>query len=293
MSNGIKFVAIHPMDRTYIFELGNHYADTGAAEFLKLKAASFLIRQGYNNTDTNTPYNIDFNIVGNNFHYSSGVPTSGTVTGINIDVNGDRAYEFSKLNVSIPTLANFYSGNDPFAAFAALLVGDDKIIGSQFNDHDVFGGRGNDILWGRRGDDRLNGGKGSDVNDGGLGNDFLADTQGHDTFQFSTKFKVSGNLHYNFDTIKSFGSGDEIYLKYDIFGVYNGHTTIGHTLGAGEFHKGGTAQDANDYILWAKHQNTIYYDPDANGPMDPIPIFKTLNDAHFTYMSFAVGLDGY
>ncbi len=236
---------------------------------------------------------IKFKITGNNFKYTGGVPLSGTVKGISVKVDGGLAYEFTKLNLSIPKLAHLYADNDPFAAFGKLLVGDDRIIGSQHDDPDIFGGKGNDLLWGRRGDDRLNGGKGNDVNDGGLGNDFLADTHGHDTFQFSTKFLLTGNETYNFDTIKSFGAGDTIYLKYNIFGQYDGHTTIGHSLGKGEFVKGSAAVDGNDYIIWNKSLHTVYYDPDANGPLDPVPIFKTMNDAHFNHNSFAIGLEGY
>jgi Ca2+-binding RTX toxin-like protein len=177
---------------------------------------------------------------------------------------------------------------DPFKAIAALFLRDDTVIGSNYRDT-LFGYAGDDLLWGRRGRDILNGGKGIDINDGGLGNDKLVDTEGRDWFQFSTEISELNNLGFNYDFIKYLGTGDRIYLSKEIF------AGIGDTLGSGEFVDGPQALDGNDRILW--HNRIGYFDPDGDGPVDPIPFFTTGNDADVTHLTFKMGAmygyDGY
>lgn len=287
MGKGIKLKAWHPIQRTHIYDLGNEYNDTGPATFIRFSNKKFVISQGFNNNDdpdNKIPFNIDFEIRGVKFKYNPfDVPTSGTVKKIKISVDGDPAYKFTKLDLSVQKLAKWYESDDPFAKLGKLLYGDDKIIGSPFNDPDIWGGKGDDILMGMNGHDVLDGFKGNDLNDGGYGNDYLKDTRGKDYFQFSTMLHATDNV----DTIKKLGKGDMIYLSSSIF------PAIGNKLSKGEFHKGMTAQDGNDHILWDAASRTGYYDPDGAGGQSAIPFFMTENDPNMNHKVFAVGLLDY
>ena len=68
-------------------------------------------------------------------------------------------------------------------ALAALLAGDDDILGSSRAD-DLVGGGGNDLMRGGAGRDRLNGGAGDDTIEGGAGQDRMTGGAGADLFRF-------------------------------------------------------------------------------------------------------------
>lgn len=287
MGKGIKLRAWHPIDRTHIYDLGNEYNDTGPASFSPFGKKKLVISQGFNNNDdpdNKIPFDIDFEIRGSGFKYDLlGVPTGGNVKKILIFVNGELAYKFTKLDLSVQKVAKWYAIGDPFEKLAKLLKGDDKIIGSDKSDPDLWGGKGDDSLMGKDGHDVLDGFKGNDLNDGGYGNDYLKDTRGKDFFQFSTTLSAD----YNVDTIQKFGRGDTIYLSSAIF------PAIGNKLSKAEFHKGMMAQDGNDHILWDAASRTGYYDPDGSGAQAAIPFFMTNNDAKIDHTVFQVGVLDY
>ena len=200
-------------------------------------------------------------------------------------VDNQLGLELSNLSLGVSKAAKLFAKDDPLDAFAKLLIGDDTIIGSEFDDPNIWGGKGNDLLWGRGGFDILDGFKGNDVNDGGEGNDQLIDTKGDDTFQFSTPFQVgAANFNFNFDTIKKLGGSDEIYLKYQYFDA------AGMRVSKGELAFSDQAQDSNDYFLF--FNRTFWYDPDANGPGQATPIFQTENGAKLTHKMIELGVSG-
>lgn len=134
--------------------------------------------------------------------------------------------------------------------------------------------------------------QGNDINDGGPGNDYLIDTKGNDRFQFSTELALTAslNLNFNFDTIKKFGKGDEIYLKSQVF------TGIGDTLSKAEYHEGSVATTAQQRILF--DGMTGYWDGDGIGTMyEAIPFFQVERGGDkISYKVFEMGVmynDGY
>jgi Ca2+-binding RTX toxin-like protein len=140
--------------------------------------------------------------------------------------------------------------------------GDDQLRGGdgtdtlrgQGDDDMLFGGHGNDALEGGSGDDQLYGQAGDDELNGGVGNDLLAGGSGADTFVFDASIVPA-----NADDITDFEVNvDHIGLDTVIFGA------IGATLGAGEFHVGGNAQDANDYVMYNPNSGKLFYDADGN-----------------------------
>jgi Ca2+-binding RTX toxin-like protein len=268
------------LSKTTIVDIGGHN-DTGAASFYDATTSHFGINQGFD------AYDVTFDIFGKGFKYQFGspVPTSGTVKKVLVGVNGQDALLVEKLKLPALDAIESFQKDDPFKAFAKLLVGDDTILGSSQDDN-LWGGKGNDLLWGRGGNDLINGFKGDDVNDGGDGNDQLNDVQGFDVFQFSTPFQLgASNLNFNFDTIKEFGPKDRIYLSYNYFDAAE------MTVEKGELAYKAQAQDGDDFFLF--FDQTFYYDADANGPGEATPIFTTLNDTRIRYKAIEIGYDGY
>ncbi len=117
---------------------------------------------------------------------------------------------------------------------------------------------------GEAGDDRLNGGAGNDLLDGGLGADVLTGGAGEDSFRFSTELGPD-----NVDRITDFNVADDtILLDLDRF------TEVGDSgvLTFGAFHssQAGTAQDANDRIIYDTNDGTLSYDADGSGDGEAI-----------------------
>ncbi len=279
---GIKIKALISLDRTTLTEIGG-LPDLGAAQFYGATSKHFGILQQYNGVDVN------FDLYGRNFGYMfADVPTSGKIKKVEVRLNGDLGLVVSGLNLDALKAVREWQKDDPFATFAKLLIGDDTIFGSPFDDPDLWGGKGDDRLWGDYGIDVVNGFKGTDLNDGGPGNDQLIDVKGHDMFQFSSPFMQGGaNYAYNFDTIKKFGKGDALYFDRDLFAA------AGSKVSKGELYFGDAAHDGNDYFLWDQGSRTFFYDPDGNGPAEATPIFQTLNDAKITHKAIVMGYVDY
>jgi Ca2+-binding RTX toxin-like protein len=279
MAKGIRLIAYHPMSRTYVIELGTQHEDAGAAQFLSLTSKGFVVKQGFKNQDTNTTYSIDFIFGGKNLEYLGGLPHSGKVKSIAVEVDGDRAYDIKGLNKTIASFTNlWHQDTNPFVAFTKLLAGEDYVLGSDDDDPDVYAGKGDDRAYGRDGNDNVNGGKGKDLNDGGAGNDNLNDTKGKDRFQFSTDLDAATNV----DTIRKLGKGDKIVLSPEIFAA------VGEKVNKGEFVLGSAPQDGNDHIIFNPITQTGFYDPDGVGGVDPIPFFR-ITDGVVKHTVFVVG----
>ncbi len=115
------------------------------------------------------------------------------------------------------------------------------------------------IAPGEAGSDKLSGGAGADLLDGGLMADILTGGADEDSFRFSTDLG-DGNI----DRITDFNvSEDQILLDLRIF------TELGDegALTFGSFHKSsaGTAQDANDRIIYDTDSGALSYDADGSG----------------------------
>ena len=280
MVAGITVKAFKPFTISYATEIGG-LKDTGAIQRLLETARHLLLRQGYDDGHGGV-LNVDFDVFGRGFKYDHNIPYAGTVQEIKVSIDGQPAVYFHGTKVDATEFAKFFYKADPLVAFATLLVGDDFIQGSDLSDT-IYGFKGKDKLFAWGGIDIVDGGRGDDINDGGPGNDFLKDTKGHDWFQFSSPLDPTNNFQFNYDTIKSFGRGDKIYLSTEYF------QGIGMKLSAGEFVNGPAALDQNDHILW--YNRVGYYDPDGNGPKPAIPFFTTQNDAHISYNSFVMGAE--
>lgn len=270
---GLKLVAYVPVSKTTVAAFGTDYEDTGGAFWIPGTETMLTISQGFKNIQTDVRFAVDFEVYGKGFKYFDsgpleGRPYAGTIKKVDVFIDQNPAFTVTGLKLSPEEAAKLYQG-DPFEAFAKLLTGDDTIIGSEFPDPNLWGGKGNDLLWGRMGNDIVDGFKGNDINDGGLGNDYLIDTKGKDWFQFSTalEFTASANLGYNFDTILKFGKGDEIYLAENVF------EGIGGKLSENEFHFGEIATSIKQRILF--DGDTGYWDRDGSGTMyEAIPFFE-------------------
>lgn len=120
----------------------------------------------------------------------------------------------------------------------------------------LTGSGGNDVLIGGSGGDTLLGGIGNDTLRGGAANDTLTGGDGSDFFRFDTA------LSSNIDTITDFNYlNDTIQLDNAIF------TRLGvGTLLSSNYRENltGTAQDANDYILYETDTGRLYYDSNGN-----------------------------
>ena len=137
--------------------------------------------------------------------------------------------------------------------------GNDVFFGGGGNDL-LSGGSGSDILMGSFGADELQGGSGSDRLIGDIDNDLLVGGGGHDSFVFENVALGNGVGQAGIDTIADFKPGaDVIELDKAVF------TGIGNVLGAGEFHVGGNAADANDHIIYKANTGALFYDPDGDG----------------------------
>jgi len=119
----------------------------------------------------------------------------------------------------------------------------------------------------------------------------LVDTQdGNDLVVFADKadkllFDSTLNAATNVDTIKNFASGkDAIYLDDDIFTAI----TPG-TLSSAAFHKGTSAADADDRIIYDKASGALYYDPDGTGALAQTQFAKFEGGPKLKASDFTVG----
>ncbi|MBN9022873.1 MAG: hypothetical protein J0H08_12440 [Rhizobiales bacterium] len=89
----------------------------------------------------------------------------------------------------------------------------------------------------------------------------------------------------NVDTIKNFASGkDEFFLDDGIFTMI----TPG-TLSAAAFHKGTSAADADDRIIYDKKSGALYYDPDGLGGVGQTQFAKLDGGTKLKASDFTIG----
>ena len=157
----------------------------------------------------------------------------GTISAIDVKVDGAPAYNLSGLSLSFDTLLTAAQSPSTIDALVkTILAGDDTITGSKFND----------TIAGFDGSDTLKGGKGKDL------------------FLFNTEFGAN-----NVDTIKDFNHKDDT-IGFD-------HTLIGADAGKVKskyFTIGTKAADKNDHVIYNDKNGKLYLDPDGKGHEDQV-----------------------
>ena len=270
-----------PMNKFYLVALGQN-PDRGHVSITHQTGNEFWVTQGYDTMPGHPggEFNVDFYVEGTGFKYLGGAPYDGTIKHIIVRIDGQQAYEISKLHISISphSYSDLFSG-DPFAKLQKYLTHDDKFFGSPFDDS-FNTGRGNDLAWGGpgTGKDNLKGGAGNDLMDGGDGNDILDGGGGQNTYQFSTTPSAT-----NIDTIVKFRPGDEIYLMANVF------PELGSKVEKGEFIEGTAALDPDDHLIWSKVAKILYWDADGNGSTPQVALAKFGNDADLSHKVFEIG----
>lgn len=150
---------------------------------------------------------------------------------------------------------------------------------------DIEGSIFDDIILGRNGQkdsgqNDLKGEGGDDTIDGRGGIDILTGNEGSDTFVFSTGFAAGSNYDYVLDFEHAV---DELRLMSRVF------SSIGGSLGAGEFRIGPEAIDGNDYIIYQRSTGNLYYDADGSGIQEKV-LFAVLNfNDELRYSDFTIG----
>ncbi len=130
------------------------------------------------------------------------------------------------------------------------------------------------VLTGNAGDNILNGERGADV---------LAGGGGSDVFGFTTSL-AAGNI----DTITDFSVGvDSIRLSHAVF-----NTIVGTgTLTAAQFaaNAGGTAQDADDRIIYETDTGKLFYDSNGSAAGGAVQFAKLSSGLVLTASDFSIG----
>lgn len=210
--------------------------------------------------------------------------TAGTVTKIEISINGVKLLAASGLKLSAEKIFDLYINGDSKGALAYFLAGNDKISGTKYADNllggrgndSLSGGAGNDLLKGEAGNDTLNGGAGRDKLYGAAGADKLSGGAGADTFLFKSvsesKVGASGR-----DTILDFSQAqkDRIDLKAIDASTKTGGDQAFDFIGTDKFHK-----QAGELRFEKKGGDTLIHgDVNGDGKAD----FSILVDASITF----------
>ncbi len=151
----------------------------------------------------------------------------------------------------------------------------DKLVNKGKLSGDVALGEGDDVFK-NKGDKAKSG-----MIDSGEGNDLLVLAAKAEKLVFDSALNAATNV----DTIKHFASGkDAIYLDEDIFSMI----TPG-TLSSSAFHKGTSAADADDRIIYDKKSGALYYDPDGVGGVGQTQFAKLDGGPKLKAGDFTVG----
>ncbi len=158
------------------------------------------------------------------------------------------------VNLGLTTAQNVGGGRG-----SDTLVSIENLIGSKHADR-LTGNGGNNVLNGGAGNDTLISGAGNDTLYGSVGNDRLFGGAGSDSFVFNTALNTSSNV----DVIGDFSHADDTIRLENAF--FSALTTTG-ALSSSFFRANatGTAQDANDHIVYNTANGRLLYDADGTG----------------------------
>ena len=181
-----------------------------------------------------TPGGDDVQVNGFGFTYSGGVPTGGTVTSMEFDLNNDDFltpdYTVTGMSADLTQLVS--TGALGLDFLNATFGANDTLNGSNFNDT-LKGVAGNDSILGNGGNDNLSGGIGNDTLRGGIGNDSIFGGADNDSL-----FGDGGDDTLNGDAgndVLSGGTGS------NVMNGGAGNDTI--TEGGADIGNGGTGND--------------------------------------------------
>lgn len=181
-------------------------------------------------------------------------------------------------------------GSAKFGVRVSLAITTKQLIGSGqgidkiSNVENLLGSAYNDNLRGNVQANTMLAAQGNDLINGGAGNDTLTGGNGNDKFAFSA---VLGDN--NCDTITDFSAiNDMLLLENSIFTSLNSTGALSREQFAAN--ATGTAQDANDYILYNTLTGALLYDADGSGSGVAVA-FATLgliNHPTISYADFGV-----
>lgn len=151
------------------------------------------------------------------------------------------------------------------------------------NIENLQGGAGDDVLVGDAQANELRGLAGDDILAGGAGNDVLVGGAGNDHFLFHAALDASTNL----DRIVDFNVTEDTIQLYGA--IFAGLTGLG-TLTASQFvaNASGTAQDADDRIIYETDTGKLLYDADGNLAGEAIQFALLSPDLGLTNLDFFV-----
>jgi Ca2+-binding RTX toxin-like protein len=187
-------------------------------------------------------------------------------------VSSTITFSLESAQVEHLTLQGSADINGTGNAFANALNGNTgaNVLVGNGGDDTLSSGLGNDTLDGGDGADVLNGGAGNDFLNGGLGADILIGGAGQDNFRFNTALGTT-------DTLTGFRAADD---TIEIDNAIMTALTATGALASGRFaaNATGTAQDADDFIVYNKTTGVVSYDADGNGAGGAVA-FATLTGA--------------
>ncbi len=169
--------------------------------------------------------------------------------------------------------------NQSLTSTLTLNIKNISVIKGSAGSDQIVAGAGVDIIRGLAGNDSIIGGTGDDQINGGAGNDQLIGGDGSDRFIFDTRLDSLTNL----DEIIDFVTGtDQIALRGSIFKKLRNDNNLSDNLwvnGLGE-------QDGNDYLVY--QNETIFYDIDGNGAIEPLAFVKLINNPNINYLDIVI-----
>lgn len=130
---------------------------------------------------------ITIEVDGEDFVYSGGVPTGGSVTNFRVLFGNTEAYtwgDFGSPSDEVPfqsiPISVFLTATDPLVLAPVLFAQNDMIQSQSFQADDLYGYAGDDLMSGGNGENRLYGGDGNDIVYGGRDNDRIYGGDGDD-----------------------------------------------------------------------------------------------------------------
>ncbi len=165
----------------------------------------------------------------------------------------------------------------------------DSLYGGIGNDS-LYGGYGNDYIAGSNGSDNLSGQDGADKLDGGEQNDNILGGRGADTLngglgadRFIYNSVAEGN-----DVVKSFAADDVFVFKGSAFklALFPGVMKVNFFISTDTSNQ---AQDFNDFFIFRRSDDTLWFDSDGNRSVaDPLIIADLSNNFGLSHADIVI-----
>jgi Ca2+-binding RTX toxin-like protein len=165
------------------------------------------------------------------------------------------------------------AANNTRSATGDTYISIEDLSGSDFNDN-LRGDNGGNTIWGLGGDDKIY---------GYAGNDKLIGGGGNDQFFFNTALNATTNV----DRITDFDVGaDTIVLRQTIFSAILGTGTL--TAAQFSDNNAGTAQDADDRIVYEADTGKLFFDSNGNAAGGSVQFAALSTGVALTNASFSI-----